>query len=104
MWPPECKAPPFQRQNHHGNDVNGYPASYDWIIPNWLGNPEYEEVVDKKCVLRLAKAYGNRVEKILGPCLSTRDLGIHFGVPCGASPPNSRATHDGRQKTIQDTL
>ena len=53
MWPPECKAPPFQRQNHHGNDLNGYPASYDWRIPNWLGSPEYDEVVDKKCVLRL---------------------------------------------------
>ena len=47
-WPPHCKVPPYQRQNHHGDAMNGYPAGYEWEIP-W----DVPDIEEKKCVLRV---------------------------------------------------
>ena len=47
-WPPVCRTAPYQRQNHHGNAMDGFPASYEWEIPY-----DVHEIMNKKCVLRL---------------------------------------------------
>lgn len=45
---PSCFQLPFMRDNHLGNQVNGYAISYNWTLP-WLE----EGVNSKRCVLRL---------------------------------------------------
>lgn len=35
----------YSRDNHHGNTLDGYPASYNWTIP--------DDVISDNCVLRI---------------------------------------------------
>jgi len=42
---PECLPSPWSRDNHHGNNKDGFMNSYNWTIP--------EDWVEEKCVIRL---------------------------------------------------
>ena len=42
---PECLPSPWSRDNHHGNNKDGFMNSYNWTIP--------EDWVEENCVIRL---------------------------------------------------
>lgn len=43
--PPACIKAPWSRDNHHGNNLDGFPNTYNWTVPDTL--------LHKNCVLRL---------------------------------------------------
>lgn len=45
MDPPECLPSPWSRDNHHGNNMDGFMNNYNWTVP--------EDILHKNCVLRL---------------------------------------------------
>ena len=42
---PDCLQSPWSRDNHHGNNMDGFPNTYNWTIPH--------HTIHKNCVLRL---------------------------------------------------
>lgn len=44
MAAPDCLPSPWSRDNHHGNNLDGFPNSYNWTVP---------DNVNRNCVLRL---------------------------------------------------
>ncbi|XP_063687196.1 protein DD3-3-like [Bolinopsis microptera] len=45
MDPPACLPSPWSRDNHHGNNMDGFMNNYNWTVP--------EDILHKNCALRL---------------------------------------------------
>jgi len=43
--PPACLPSPWSRDNHHGNNMDGFMNNYNWTVP--------EDILHKNCALRL---------------------------------------------------
>lgn len=43
--PPTCMASPWSRDNHHGNNMDGFMNNYNWTVPS--------DLIHKNCVMRL---------------------------------------------------
>ena len=45
MEAPDCLPSPWSRDNHHGNNMDGFMNNYNWTVP--------DDILHQNCVLRL---------------------------------------------------